>query len=164
MNSTPDEAKTTAEKLFDASFIESVCEDHIIEAMQAAGMSDGWHDMWWDYYDNSLEIGRCDPSFQLPAAAVEAVWALGFSTLFVNFTNDTNTVYGKGRETHTYAHNTSKTSHYLDRRSKLAHIESLRAALDQARSCIKLLIARKPVRDVTETLCAIDAALAAEKG
>jgi hypothetical protein len=125
--------ETVAAKLFDGFFAMSNAEDEIIDALEAAGLPDGWKDMWWDHYDNSLEIGPCDPSFKVPASAVDAVWALGFSTLFVNFTNDTNTVYSKGREPHTYAHDSRKGSHYLDRRSKLERIESLQRDLEAAR-------------------------------
>src|SRR6185312_9724072 len=39
-----------------------------------------------------------------------------------------------------------------------------RLALERARGCIKGLLARTPVRDVTETLAEIDAAIAASGG
>ena len=39
-------------------------------------------------------------------------------------------------------------------------VEKLHSAADRARNCIKLLIARSPVRDVTETLAELDSALA----
>lgn len=39
---------------------------------------------------------------------------------------------------------------------------ALREALERARGCIKGLIARTPVRDVSETLAEIDAALGTE--
>lgn len=38
------------------------------------------------------------------------------------------------------------------------------ATLERAQSCIKGLLARTPVRDVSETLAEIDAAIASEKG
>jgi hypothetical protein len=102
--------KSIAEKLFEAHHAlagaeEDLC-DILVEQIFKWADTEDWQfqDFHFDYYDESLELDKCNPDFRVTGEQAQAIYALGFKRFWVNYTNQTEASHFPGRDKPSWKH------------------------------------------------------------
>jgi hypothetical protein len=90
-----DKPRTLAEQIFEHDGNLYRLEDDLFDLLDAVGFGDSWSDWGRDYYDSSLELYGVPVEERLTEDGVKRLLGAGFSIIFVNHSDGTETHYTK---------------------------------------------------------------------